>query len=273
MKKILTILFVIALSLSVSLLALPVAANTVSSSTIYFESQPGFNLTDNGDGTYTGVLPCKDTGGFDIYAKEGTTAWFGNDPGSGAVWTNQTISNHDAWPTWTPDTPDWYQYSLRLWVDGGVQKWALRNHAGATAGNPWYTNPGTYPAMGVPMSGYIRWYSPGVGYAFETGTGAYLLGTGTPEIPGGAASKGGGAQCWDMDWSWGSEAVPLQYKGFHIRVTLGGSPDDAELDPGDPIGWETYPISKVRVLLPWIALAAAVAAGIAILARRRRAQS
>ena len=39
------------------------------------------------------------------------------------------------------------------------------------------------------------------------------------------------------------------------------------------VGWATYPIGKVRVLLPWIALVAAVAAGIAILTRRRRAQS
>lgn len=267
MKKYLLFLFALALALSVSLLALPVLANSVSSSTIYFESQGSFNLTDNGDGTYTGVLPCKVGAGFDIYAKAGATAYMDDTPVA-------IGSDHDAWPTWTPDTPDWYQYSLELSVVGGVQMWALRNHAGATAVNPWYTNPGAYPARGVPMSGYIEWYSQGVGYAYEADTGAYLSGMGTAKYPGKAASHGGGAGYWDMDWSWGSEAVPLQYPGFHIRVTIGGSPDDAELDPGDPIGWETYPISKFRVLLPWIALGAAIIVGASLLVlRRRRAQS
>jgi parallel beta-helix repeat protein len=45
-------------------------------------------------------------------------------------------------------------------------------------------------------------------------------------------------------------------------------------DPGGPgtgpVGWETYPISKVRVLLPWIALFAAVMAGASLLVLRRR---
>jgi hypothetical protein len=45
---------------------------------------------------------------------------------------------------------------------------------------------------------------------------------------------------------------------------------------GNPgaVGWETYPVSKARVLLPWIALLAAIAAGVSLLVlRRRRAQS
>jgi len=42
--------------------------------------------------------------------------------------------------------------------------------------------------------------------------------------------------------------------------------------PGYPgaVGWETYPPNKVRVLLPWIALIAAVAAGASVLVFRRR---
>ena len=46
--------------------------------------------------------------------------------------------------------------------------------------------------------------------------------------------------------------------------------------PGNPgaVGWETYPVNKVRVLLPWIALLAAIMAGASLLVlRRRRAQS
>jgi parallel beta-helix repeat protein len=72
-----------------------------------------------------------------------------------------------------------------------------------------------------------------------------------------------------------------------IRVTLtdGASPDDADglvngqiTDDGGPgsgaVGWETYPVSKVRVLLPWIALLAAIMGGVSLLVvRRRRAQS
>jgi len=42
--------------------------------------------------------------------------------------------------------------------------------------------------------------------------------------------------------------------------------------PGDPgaVGWETYPIDKMRVLLPWIALLSAAVAGAGVLALRRR---
>jgi len=100
-------------------------------------------------------------------------------------------------------------------------------------------------------------------------------------------------------------AAPTQYWKYHpntqggwvqipmtvvspnvIRITLvdGGLGDDDGLangvivDQGAPasgaVGWETYPISKVRVFLPWIALLAAVMAGASLLVlRRRRAQS
>jgi len=46
------------------------------------------------------------------------------------------------------------------------------------------------------------------------------------------------------------------------------------LGGGGAVGWETYPISKVRVLLPWIALLAAIGVGGSLLLlRRRRVQS
>jgi hypothetical protein len=42
--------------------------------------------------------------------------------------------------------------------------------------------------------------------------------------------------------------------------------------PGDPgsVGWETYPIDKMRVVLPWIALLSAVVGGAGLLVLRRR---
>ncbi|MGB6874301.1 MAG: hypothetical protein WBE46_09290, partial [Dehalococcoidia bacterium] len=56
-----------------------------------------------------------------------------------------------------------------------------------------------------------------------------------------------------------------------------GSPYDLMFEEwGNPasVGWETYPINKVRVLLPWIALFAAIVVGASLLVlRRRRAQS
>ena len=72
-----------------------------------------------------------------------------------------------------------------------------------------------------------------------------------------------------------------------ITVALqdGRTPDDEDTTPGqitdqggpgDPgaVGWETYPTSKVRVLLPWIALGAVIVAGAGVsVLRRRRAQS
>jgi hypothetical protein len=196
-------------------------ANTTTSSTMWFQG----TLTFDGTG-YTGILNMVDEAdlsvgdgisGYDIYAKNGATAWFGNNPGSGPVWTSQTISNNDAWPTWTPDTPDWYQYSLNLYQDNGTYKWSLRNHPGSTESAPQSTNP-----AGVPMSGLVNWASS---IASETDTGAYLPGTGTPEISGGAASMGGGAGYWDMDWSWGSEAVPLEYSNFAISIFPASNPE------------------------------------------------
>ena len=207
MKSLITICSILTLVLAVG----TADANTFASSTMWFQNTLSYNP---GTEVYYGILNMVDesalgigdgVSGYDIYAKEGATAWFGDDPGIGPVWTSVTINNHDAWPTWSTDTPDWYQYSIQFNEDG---TWELRNHAGATADDP----QGTI-ARGVPMGGTVNWSTL---IATETDTGAYLSGTGTPEIPGGAASKGSTNGAWDMDWSWGSELVPLQWPYFQI---------------------------------------------------------
>ncbi len=235
-KKSTTILLAVMLTISaVALLPTGLGSpNNVASSTMYFEG----NLTYYNGGMYTGVLKMtlgdyyvpggpgetiSTQGGFDVFGKEGEDAMFGDDNdgagGNPPVWTPEPIVDHDAWPTWNPDTPDWYQYSLNLYMDGGNYRWALRNHPGATADHPWYDTAhwgAEKPPMGVPMSGPMDWTTL---YATETDIGEYLPGTGTPEIPGGAAAQGGGPQAWDMDWSWGSEVVPLEFEGFTVDVT------------------------------------------------------
>jgi parallel beta-helix repeat protein len=55
---------------------------------------------------------------------------------------------------------------------------------------------------------------------------------------------------------------PTQY-----RIIDQGAPG---FEAGGAVGWQTYPVSKARVLLPWIALLAAIMAGASLLVLRRR---
>jgi uncharacterized repeat protein (TIGR01451 family) len=48
---------------------------------------------------------------------------------------------------------------------------------------------------------------------------------------------------------------------------------NAEVIPPEPVGGEAFPIGKLSILAPWIALGAAIIAGAAILVRRRQARS
>jgi len=46
-----------------------------------------------------------------------------------------------------------------------------------------------------------------------------------------------------------------------------------EVIPPEPVGGEAFPIGRLSILAPWIALGAAIIAGAAIFARRRQARS
>jgi hypothetical protein len=83
--------------------------------------------------------------------------------------------------------------------------------------------------------------------------------------------------------SWGSLPIGSDDGDNFITVPLRDnvSPDDEDLiagqitDQGAPgypgaVGWETYPVSKGRVLLPWIALLAAIALAAGLLMLRHR---
>jgi parallel beta-helix repeat protein len=73
----------------------------------------------------------------------------------------------------------------------------------------------------------------------------------------------------------GDNVITVTLHDGALHEDTDGSSTNGEItDPGGPsggaVGWETYPISKVRVLLPWIILGAAIAAGASLLVLRRR---
>lgn len=208
-----------------------VSANTIDSSTMIFEGP----LTANEDGSYSGAIDaiagsyyytdgtgCVDgktpdggacNGGFDVYAKEGETAYY-DDLEQGTIG-----SDHDAYSTaggwgsfYSPDVADYYNYQITF------------------SGADWYLE---YKgdALGTPMSGDIDWNSM---YAEELDTGSYRGTVPSDEDAndGDAASNGGGAHAWDMDWTWGSEAIPLEYEGFEVEIDdLGTGNYRVELRP------------------------------------------
>jgi hypothetical protein len=79
------------------------------------------------------------------------------------------------------------------------------------------------------MSGTMDWDAM---YATEDGLGIYFGGYGTAACPGCAVTYGDVQGAWDMDWSWGSELIPLQYPGFLVEYNdLGGGQFHVTLTP------------------------------------------
>jgi hypothetical protein len=229
-RKVINVLVILVLAISLCLItAAPAGAatpTTIASSTMIFEGP----LTPDGDG-FAGVLPLIDEAvgplgdgetGFDVYARNGAIPFFADDrgllipPGGSGV-----IIDHDAYPTWDPDVPDWDYYALIL--DSGTWKLVYNEN-----------NPRDFADTGaVPMSGTMDWAGM---YAAETDVGycfGYDAATLAAAEPGIAAENGGGAAAWDMDWIWGTDVVPLQYAGFNVNVeALGGGNYRVTLTPG-----------------------------------------
>jgi hypothetical protein len=81
--------------------------------------------------------------------------------------------------------------------------------------------------------------------------------------------------------AWIYQASGNAIAGYYANIayvtgrTQEGDVADPDDDPAHyysrlPVGWETYPVSKLRVLLPWIGLLTAIIAGASLLALRRR---
>jgi uncharacterized repeat protein (TIGR01451 family) len=80
---------------------------------------------------------------------------------------------------------------------------------------------------------------------------------------------------------WIYQASGIAQAGQYVNIgnVTGTPPVGADVFDSDPshyynrpavVGWETYPVNKLRVLLPWIALLAAIIAGVSLLVVRHR---
>lgn len=122
-------------------------------------------------------------------------------------------------------------------------------------------------------AGEWREITLGSGYGLSAGTQYAIV----------VRATGPGSVQWLADGTsptYGGGTAVLSLTDAGLTWTLPGAYDFMFEEWGDPlgaggdVGWETYPVSKVRVLLPWIALVAAIIAGATLLVvRRRRAQS
>ena len=89
---------------------------------------------DIGGGLYAYTGAIEALGGFDVYAKDGATAYLDLNGDGNFDGTNEqlTITDHDAWPAQKPDVTDYENYELIL----TETTWAVRgfNYSDAYAG-------------------------------------------------------------------------------------------------------------------------------------------
>lgn len=213
------------MAISVPAMAEDIDPNTPETSTLVFRGTLTHYTDPIGTDIYTGTIAMVDEAaemlgdleaGFDILARDGMRATYdklstGSDYACGYTVMRDAWTTGGGWGTFCdPDCQDWYNYQLTLTNDS----WALEYNA--DVGNDGILT----DALCAPMSGFIDWVAM---YAVEMGAGAYYEGMGTAESPGyaldNACTGQNTGQCaWDMDWSWGSEYVPLQYPGYRVTV-------------------------------------------------------
>jgi len=141
-----------------------------------------------------------------------------------------------------------YQGNLGAWSEYSTETFFCTNPvAAASSGPPAYVG-GIIRLLGGPdgMASY-SW----------TGPNGFSSGLQNPVIPNATLAMNG---TYTLTVTTVNDCIDVA----SISVTVGASGP-----PYGPVGWETYPINKVRVLLPWIVLVAAVVAGVSLLAIRR----
>lgn len=198
---------------------------------------------------------------------DATDNWWGNDSGPGGVGpgTGDAVSSN-------VDFTPWIDNGVPTATATGTASFATSdgNILGLTAVTPPASPPVTLP------HGMFNFT-----ICCLTGPTATLSMTFPAPIP-------VGYKWWKyVGGKWYSLPIGSDNGDNFITVTLRDNvlPDDEDAvpgqitdqgGPGEPgaVGWETYPVNKVRVFLPWIAVLAAIAAGASLLVlRRRRAQS
>jgi cysteine-rich repeat protein len=211
------------------------SANTIPSSTMWFQGQLTYNPTN---GAYTGTIPAIPgyyyvpggpgtyydwlvdmqwetpdgrlaEGGFDIYGKEGAVGYMDqNNDGDFDEPNEQTvIINHDAYSQggawgqwWDPDVPDEQNYHLELT---------------ATTWRVWgFSDLQPPPHHETPYEGPIDW--------------SKMIATET-------------VADWNPIWTWGEEIIPLECPEFKVNVTnLGGVTYRVSLTPLCPMYWKDH---------------------------------
>jgi len=127
-------------------------------------------------------------GGFDIYAKDGGTAYVNGD-----TWV---IADHDAyrqggpWGTWyDPDVPDYQNYHLEI-VGSLWRVWGFEDRTGLYEGRPVNET----PLLGLLSSPYTP--AESTNYAEEFGAN------------------------WNPIWTWGEENIPLEWGTFAMTTEV-----------------------------------------------------